>query len=159
MAGTVGLAPNVDVAVIVPMITATLQAVTTQVDGNGKFVRGAETNTKFSGIGDIAAVLKVKAAKLPGPEIPDPGGLALMLTMRLPTGSRENLRGLGIYSHDGIGGVLRGKGPFKPHADRRLRVLEQERRRPNRKRDRCARQGAPSGTGRRGLRDRGRIRK
>jgi hypothetical protein len=115
MAGTVGLAPNVDVAVIVPMISTTLQAVTTQVDGTGKFIRGAETNTKFSGIGDIAAVLKVKAAKLPGPEIPDPGGLALMLSMRLPTGSRENLRGLGVYRTMASAAFSAGKGPFKPH--------------------------------------------
>lgn len=116
MAGTVGLAPGVDVAVIVPLITATLEAVTTQVDGNGRVIRIAETNTKFSGIGDMAAVLKVKAAKLPGPEIPDPGGLAFTLTMRLPTGSRENLRGLGVYRTLGSVIFSAGKGPFKPHA-------------------------------------------
>ena len=116
MSGTVGLAPKVDVAVIVPLITTKLEAVTTQVDGNGRLIRLAETNTKFSGIGDMAAVLKIKAAKLPGPEIPDPGGLAFMLTMRLPTGSRDNLRGLGIYRTLGSVIFSAGKGPFKPHA-------------------------------------------
>jgi hypothetical protein len=115
MAGTVGVGSKVDVAVIVPLITATLEAVSTQVDGNGRVIRIAETNTKFSGIGDMAAVLKVKAAKLPGPEIPDPGGLALMLTMRLPTGSRENLRGLGVYRTMASAAFSMGKGPFKPH--------------------------------------------
>ena len=119
--------------------------------GNGRVIRVAETNSKFSGIGDMAAVAKFKVAKLPGPEIPDPGGLALMLTMRLPTGSRENLRGLGVYPHAGIGGVLRGKGPFKPHADGRLRVLEQERRRADRKRHRRPGQGPSPGAARRGL--------
>jgi hypothetical protein len=116
MAGTVGLAPKVDVAVIVPLITATLEAVTTQVDGNGRLIRLAETNTKFSGIGDMAAILKFKAAKLPGPDIPDPGGLAFMLTMRLPTGSRDNLRGLGLYRTMASAIFSAGKGPFKPHA-------------------------------------------
>jgi len=116
MAGTVGIAPKVDVAVIVPLITATLEAVTTQVDGNGRLIRLAETNTKFSGIGDMAAILKFKAAKLPGPEIPDPGGLGFMLTMRLPTGSRENLRGLGVYRTMASAIFSAGKGPFKPHA-------------------------------------------
>jgi hypothetical protein len=116
MAGTVGVAPKVDVAVIVPLITATLEAVTTQVDGNGRLIRLAETNTKFSGIGDMAAILKFKAAKLPGPEIPDPGGLGFMLTMRLPTGSRENLRGLGVYRTMASAIFSAGKGPFKPHA-------------------------------------------
>ena len=116
MAGTVGIAPKVDVAVIVPLITATLEAVTTQVDGNGRLIRLAETNTKFSGIGDMAAILKFKAAKLPGPEIPDPGGLGFMLTMRLPTGSRENLRGLGVYRTMASAIFSAGKCPFKPHA-------------------------------------------
>ena len=116
MAGTVGIAPKVDVAVIVPLITATLEAVTTQVDGNGRLIRLAETNTKFSGIGDMAAILKFKAAKLPGPDIPDPGGLGFMLTMRLPTGSRENLRGLGVYRTMASAIFSAGKGPFKPHA-------------------------------------------
>lgn len=116
MAGTVGVGSKVDVAVILPLITATLEAVTTQVDGNGRLIRLAETNTKFSGIGDMAAVLKVKAAKLPGPDIPDPGGLALLLTMRLPTGSRDNLRGLGVYRTMASAAFSAGKGPFKPHA-------------------------------------------
>jgi len=116
MAGNIGLAPKVDVAVIVPLITATLEAVTTQVDGTGRVIRIAETNTKFSGIGDMAAVLKVKAAKLPGPEIPDPGGLAFLVTMRLPTGSRENLRGLGVYRTAATAVFSAGKGAFKPHA-------------------------------------------
>jgi hypothetical protein len=48
--------------VIVPLITATIEATTTQVDGNGRFIRLAETNSQFSGIGDMAAVFKVKAA-------------------------------------------------------------------------------------------------
>jgi hypothetical protein len=116
MSGTVGVAPNVDVAVIVPLITTTLEAVTTQVDGNGRVIRLAETNSQFSGIGDMAAVLKVKAAKLPGPDIPDPGGLAFILSMRLPTGSRENLRGLGVYRTMASAVFSAGKGPFKPHA-------------------------------------------
>lgn len=115
MAGTIGIASKVDVAVIVPLITATLEATTTQVDGNGRFIRLAETNSQFSGIGDMAAVFKVKAAKLPGPEIPDPGGLAFLITMRLPTGSRENLRGLGVYRTMASAAFSAGKGPFKPH--------------------------------------------
>ena len=116
LAGTVGVASKVDVAVIVPLISATLEATTTQVDGNGRFIRLAETNSKFSGIGDMAAVLKIKGPKLPGPDIPDPGGLAFLLTMRLPTGSRENLRGLGVYRTMATAVFSAGKGPFKPHA-------------------------------------------
>ena len=105
----------------------------------------------------MAAVAKFKVAKLPGPEIPDPGGLALMLTMRLPTGDRENLRGLGVYSHAGLGGLLRRERAVQAARDRRLRVLEQERRHPDRQRHRRAHQGPPSGAARRRLRDRGRT--
>ena len=46
-----------------------------QVIANGVVARFAETNGVYSGIGDIAAVGS-QVAKLPGPEIPDPGGLA-----------------------------------------------------------------------------------
>jgi len=116
IAGTVGLTPGVDVAVIVPLISINLEATTQQVLANGVVSRLATTNGKYSGIGDIAAIAKFKVAKLPGPEIPDPGGLALMLTMRLPTGSRENLRGLGVTRTMASAAFSAGKGPFKPHA-------------------------------------------
>jgi hypothetical protein len=115
ISGTVGLTPKVDVAVIVPLISMKLEATTTQVLANGVVARLAETSGVYSGIGDIAAVAKFKVAKLPGPDIPDPGGLALMLTMRLPTGSRENLRGLGVTRTLASAAFSAGKGPFKPH--------------------------------------------
>lgn len=116
ISATVGLTPKVDVAVIVPLIAMKLEATTSQVLANGVVARFAETNGVYSGIGDIAAVAKFKVAKLPGPEIPDPGGLALMLTMRLPTGDRENLRGLGVTRTLASAVFSAGKGRFKPHA-------------------------------------------
>jgi hypothetical protein len=48
---------------------------------------------------------------------PDPGGLALHSIVRLPTGSRENLRGLGISRVLTSIVVSAGKGPFRPHAN------------------------------------------
>lgn len=116
ISGTVGLTPTVDVAVIVPLITMKLEAVTQQVLSNGVVSRLAVSNGVYSGIGDIAAVAKFKVAKLPGPDIPDPGGLALMLTMRLPTGDRDNLRGLGVTRTMASAAFSAGKGRFKPHA-------------------------------------------
>jgi hypothetical protein len=116
ISGTVGLTPKVDVAVIVPLIMMKLEATTSQVLANGVVARLAQTSGVYSGLGDVAAVAKFKVAKLPGPEIPDPGGLALMLTMRLPTGSRENLRGLGITRTLASAVFSAGKGRFKPHA-------------------------------------------
>ena len=116
ISGTVGVSSKVDVGVIVPLITMKLEATTTQVLGNGVVSRFAETSGVYSGIGDIAAVAKFNVAKLPGPDIPDPGGLALMLTMRLPTGDRDNLRGLGITRTMASAVFSAGKGRLKPHA-------------------------------------------
>ena len=116
--------------------------------------RLAETNTKFSGIGDMAAVLKVKAAKLPGPEIPDPGGMALMLTMRLPTGSRDNLRGLGVYRTLASAAFSGGKGPFKPHGSGGFEFWSKSVD-VHRDRDRRAGQRPPPGAVRRRRRNRG----
>lgn len=116
ISGNVGLTPTVDIAVIVPLITTEIEATTQQVLANGVVSRLATTNGKYSGIGDVAAVAKFKVAKLPGPDIPDAGGLALMLTMRLPTGSRENLRGLGVTRTMASATFSAGKGRFKPHA-------------------------------------------
>ena len=115
LAGSVGLTEKVDVAVVVPLIRTEIEATTTNVRGDGVVTRLAETNGIYSGIGDIAAKVKFKVAKLPGPPIPDPGGLALMITMRLPTGSRENLRGLGVTRTLASVAFSAGKGKFKPH--------------------------------------------
>ena len=54
----------------------------------------------------------MKAAVTPDRKF-QPGGLALILTMRLPTGSRENLRPRGV-SHAGIG-LLRREGTVQAH--------------------------------------------
>ena len=48
---------------------------------------------------------------------PDPGGLALLATVRLPTGDRENLRGLGVTRMLGSLVVSSGRGRFRPHAN------------------------------------------
>ena len=52
-----------------------------------------------------------------GEEQPDPGGVALMLTTKLPTGNRENFRGLGITRVLGSVLVSAGKGKLRPHGN------------------------------------------
>jgi hypothetical protein len=85
------------------------------VNGSGVVTRLAETTGKFSGIGDMAATAKWRFVKFKGPEMVDPGGVALMVQMRLPTGDRDNLRGLGLY-RTYVGGIVSfGKGRIKPH--------------------------------------------
>ena len=57
---------------------------------------------------------KLRVAKF-GEGQPDPGGIALMLTTRLPTGNRENFRGLGITRVQGMVIASGGIGKFRPH--------------------------------------------
>jgi hypothetical protein len=115
MSGTVGVTENLDVGVVVPMLSVKLSGTSSLINGNGTLARLAETNTIFSGIGDVAAIAKYRLVKFKGPDLPDPGGIAVLLNMRLPTGDRDNLRGLGVtrtlVSAVGSG----GRGRLRPH--------------------------------------------
>ena len=115
MSGTVGVTPNLDVGVVVPLITVKVSGNSSFVNGNGVVGRFAETNSVFTGVGDIAALAKFRLAKFKGPDVPDPGGVALNVVARLPTGSRDNLRGLGVGRALASVVASFGKGPLKPH--------------------------------------------
>jgi hypothetical protein len=69
-----------------------------------------------SGMGDVAVSAKYRFLKF-GEGQPDPGGMAFMLTTRLPTGNRENFRGLGLTRVLGSVLLSAGKGKFRPHAN------------------------------------------
>ena len=115
MSGAVGVTPKIDIGVVVPLVTVKLSGTSTTVNGNGVVSRLVETNDVFSGLGDIAAFAKFRIAKFKGPDVPDPGGIALNVIMRLPTGDRDNLRGLGVTRTLGSFVASFGKGPLKPH--------------------------------------------
>jgi hypothetical protein len=117
MSGAVGVSPNLDVGVVVPLVIIRFTGTSALVNGNGVVTRLAETTGKFSGLGDIAAAAKYRFVKFKGPEMIDPGGIALQVIMRLPTGDRDNLRGLGLY-RTYVGGIVSfGKGRIKPHGN------------------------------------------
>jgi hypothetical protein len=115
MSGTVGVTPKLDVGVVVPLITVKVSGTSSFFNGNGVVGRFAETNSVFTGVGDIAALAKFRLAKFKGPDVPDPGGVALHVVARLPTGSRDNLRGLGVGRTLASIVASFGKGPLKPH--------------------------------------------
>src|SRR3954469_2415663 len=115
LSGAVGVAPKVDVGVVVPLVTVKLSGISSFVNGNGVVGRLVETNNKFFGVGDIAALAKFRVLKFKGPDVPDPGGAAINVVMRLPTGDVDNLRGLGVTRTLGSFVVSFGKGPLKPH--------------------------------------------
>jgi hypothetical protein len=115
ISGTVGVTPKIDVGVVVPLVTVKLSGLSTTVNGNGVVSRLVETDNKFSGIGDIAAAAKFRVAKFKGPDVPDPGGMAVNVLVRLPTGDPDNLRGLGIGRTLASLVASFGVGPIKPH--------------------------------------------
>ncbi len=115
LSGTVGVTPNFEVGVIVPLVTVKVFGVSTFVNANGVVGRLVESDNVYSGLGDMAAMAKFRLLKFKGPDVPDPGGIAVNVVMRLPTGSKDNLRGLGVTrTLASVVGSF-GKGPLKPH--------------------------------------------
>ena len=93
--GTAGVTDNLDVGVAIPMVKVKVSGLSTLVNGAGDQVLTAQGGGTSSGLGDVAAVMKYRLHSF-GDTQPDPGGIALLATMRLPTGDTENLRGLGV---------------------------------------------------------------
>jgi len=113
---TVGVTENFDVAVVVPLVQVKLAGSSAVVNTSGVVTRLAETDSVFAGIGDVSALAKYRFVKFGGAPIPDPGGIALVVNARLPTGSRENLRGLGVARTLVSGVVSGGRARLRPHA-------------------------------------------
>jgi len=95
MSGVIGVTDNLDVAVGVPIVSITLDGITTLTNGNGVVTRRAAGGGTFTGLGDISALAKYRFMRFGDSDLNDTGGLAFLLNLRLPTGSKENLRGLG----------------------------------------------------------------
>lgn len=113
---TLGVTDNVDIGVVVPMVSVKIDGSSSLFNGSGVDTRLAQSTSIFSGIGDVSALAKYRFYKFKGGDMPDPGGVALLVNMRLPTGSRDNLRGLGV-TRTLIGGVYSsGTSIIRPHA-------------------------------------------
>jgi hypothetical protein len=115
MSGAVGVTENFDVGVVVPMVSLEVEGTSAVVRGDGVVSRLAQTDGVYSGIGDIAAIAKYRFVKFKGSDLPDPGGIALLVNMRLPTGDVDNLRGLGVTRTLVAGVVSAGRGRLRPH--------------------------------------------
>ena len=115
LSGITGVTPNFDVGVVVPLVSVKIVGTSAAVNGNGVVARLAQTSSVFSGLGDTAAIAKYRVVRFKGPDVPDPGGVAILVIMRLPTGSRDNLRGLGVTRTLGSVVASFGRGPVRPH--------------------------------------------
>jgi hypothetical protein len=117
ISSTMGVTDNVDIGVVVPLVSVKIDGSSSLFNGNGVDTRLAQTTSIFSGLGDISALAKYRFYRFKKEQqMPDAGGVALLVNMRLPTGSRENLRGLGV-TRTLIGGVYSsGTSIVRPHA-------------------------------------------
>jgi hypothetical protein len=129
--GVIGASEKFDVGAMIPIVKVKVDGIAwtenmvvrQQADGQvgPDILRRTAAKGESTGLGDIAVLGKFRLAKFgaappPGAPIqPDPGGLALMGTVRLPTGSRDDLRGLGITRAMLSLIASAGKGRLKPH--------------------------------------------
>jgi len=114
LSGAVGVTDSLDVGVAVPLVSIELNGTSILRRNDGVVPRLAEGGGTYSGLGDIAAMAKYRFKKFGG-DLPDAGGLAVVVSARLPTGDRENLRGLGI-TRTAVSFVASGKfGRLQPH--------------------------------------------
>jgi hypothetical protein len=126
-----GASDNLDIGVILPIVRVRLKGVSwvendvtrRQADGTvgPDILAIASAEGKSAGLGDVGLSAKYRFLRFGGtpppdaPLEPDPGGLALLANVRLPTGSRENLRGLGVTRAMLSLVASMGQGRFRPH--------------------------------------------
>jgi hypothetical protein len=116
ISGLMGVTDKLDIGADVPIVTVKVNGTTSLFNGNGQMILFAKGGGVASGLGDIAGIVKYRFFAF-GTSEPDPGGLAVMATMRLPTGDRDNLRGLGVTRTMLSFIASSGQGRFRPHAN------------------------------------------
>jgi len=114
--GRVGVTDKLDIGVSVPLVKLKLDGSTSLVDGTGSIQTFASGSKVGSGVGDVAGIVKYRFYSF-GTELPDPGGLAVMATIHLPTGDPQTLRGLGVTRTLVSLIASSGQGRFRPHAN------------------------------------------
>src|SRR6185312_16850136 len=116
ISAAIGATDKFDVGVLLPIVKVKLDGISWAQLPSGQVIDFMNRQIESSGIGDIGVTGKLRVAKF-GEGQPDPGGIAVMLTTRLPTGNRENFRGLGIVRSMGSVLFSAGKGKIRPHAN------------------------------------------
>ena len=114
--GRMGVTDNLDIGFVLPIVTVKVGGSTSLRNGNGNILTYATGSDAGTGLGDIAAIVKYRFYSF-GAVQPDPGGIAVMASVRLPTGDTENLRGLGVTRTLVSLIVSSGQRRFRPHAN------------------------------------------
>jgi hypothetical protein len=116
IAARMGVTEKLDLGVYIPFVALKLNGTSSLVDGTNKTLLVGTGTDLAKGVGDVAGLVKYRFLSF-GDELPDPGGLAVMATMRFPTGDKENLRGLGVTRTALTFIASGGQGRFRPHAN------------------------------------------
>jgi len=111
-----GVTDKLDIGVVLPIVTVKVNGTSSLANGNGDVILFASGNGVASGLGDVAGQIKYRFVAF-GAGQPDPGGVAVMATVRLPTGDKENLRGLGVTRTLISFIASGGQGRFRPHGN------------------------------------------
>lgn len=111
-----GVTDKLDIGAFVPLVTVKVNGTTTLRNGNGDILLFGQGSGASSGLGDVAGLAKYRFYSF-GSGQPDPGGLAVMVTMRMPTGDRAALRGLGVTRTLLSFIASSGQGRVRPHAN------------------------------------------
>jgi hypothetical protein len=116
VATRMGVTDKFDIGIVLPVVTLTVDGTTTLRNGLGDTILFAQGSNVSKGLGDVAGLAKYRFVSF-GTGQPDPGGLALMATVRLPTGDQKGLRGLGMTRTMLTFIASSGQGRFRPHAN------------------------------------------
>ena len=116
VSAAIGATDKFDISVSVPFVKVKLDGLAWLVEDGRDIVARQPGFIESSGIGDVAIGGKYRLLRF-GEGQPDPGGIAVQLLTRVPTGQRDNFRGLGITRVLGSLLFSSGRGKFRPHAN------------------------------------------
>jgi hypothetical protein len=122
ISGRMGVTDKFDIGVAIPMVTIKASGTTSLSNGSGQMILFGQGINTASGLGDVAGIAKYRLKSF-GTELPDPGGLAVMATVRFPTGDKANLRGLGVtrtllsFIASSVHRPSSGQKEFRPHVN------------------------------------------
>jgi hypothetical protein len=110
-----GVSDNFDVGVVVPLVAVTLTGTSSLKSGVGDILFAQGTAAK-SGLGDVQGMAKYRFYSF-GSGQPDPGGIAAMVTVTMPTGDKDQFRGLGVTRTLLTLIASSGQGRLRPHGN------------------------------------------
>lgn len=117
---TVGMTDSLDVGVAVPFVEVEVDGVSwvenAVDDPDRSLLVQSSGGGVAAGLGDVELSLKYRLFRFGAADVlPDPGGLAVAVKGRLPTGSADDLRGLGVGRTLASVIVSRPFGRLRPH--------------------------------------------